>query len=117
MPIRKVTLSGLCLEVLPCDSDLEKLQISKYKRFYLALQTDQNGDEWLWKLHSFYTEKEEHKFRWIAMHNSETWTSINRISQWDTIEDALIAAKKDGWKVVQCNFDILENIVNNIKRL
>lgn len=110
MPIRKVTLIDDKVTVNPCDMDLEKLQISLYARLYVGL----TGDD-LYLLHGVTVNK-KCEYRWLALWNVVTWTSIGGFYSWNSIEDALKAALDNGWSIRQLNNDYFKYLIEDMKR-
>ena len=114
MPVRKVVLCDDHTEavVLQNFSDVESLKIKSIRRSYLGYDPEFRI---LYKLHSDIDTKKPHKYRWLSMWNSISCTSIKEEKYWNKIEDALMAALNDDWKVIQVNGDCFENILSFLK--
>jgi len=109
--MRTVTLVNDKVKVIPCDDDLDKLKISEYGRLYVGLAPNTND---LYLLHGVLI-KNKWEYRWLALWNVTTYTSIENILGWDTIESAISYALKYGWSVRQLNNDYFKYLIESMK--
>jgi hypothetical protein len=118
MPTRKVILDGNIPVVQMCKADLDKLMIDMYGKTYIMYHpgnSDEDTSHMIYKLHCI-----DGKWYWVALWNSgcvysckETFKSGFRgkfIKSWDSIEEALSIALKEGIQVRQINGDNLESL-------
>ena len=121
MPIRKVILEDSLVKVLPCDEDIVKLQISDYKRFYLALDPKDDG---LYKLHKIIINIDFSGIRsvykkgyvWIAIWNSVVYTLMDNKEPFSTIDEAIKVAINKGYIVRQLNqTDFFKYLIEDMK--
>lgn len=122
MKSRKIELNDSKPTVLPNDEDINRLKLDGLSgKVYYAVSREMSylekvEKDFLYKLHLFSvynstTKKyDQYFFRWIAMWNTE----VQKTEKYSSIEEAITAVLKLGWKVAMVGNDVNDAIIYRV---